>query len=45
MNDYYVSEMPDVYLFYGAKYDHFMAWDAAEKTYRVNCYPVNDIVA
>jgi rubredoxin len=40
-----IGEMPDVCPFCGAKHDHFMAWDAAENTYRVTSHPVNDVVS
>jgi hydroxyacylglutathione hydrolase len=40
-----IGEMPDVCPFCGAKHDRFMAWDEAEKTYRVTARPVNDGVS
>lgn len=36
-----IGEMPDVCPFCGAQHDRFMAWDEAEKTYRVTPRPIN----
>ncbi|MGY6274299.1 rubredoxin-like domain-containing protein [Methylomonas sp. MgM2] len=36
-----IGDMPDVCPFCGAKHDRFMAWDEAEKTFRVTPTPVN----
>jgi hydroxyacylglutathione hydrolase len=40
-----IGEMPDICPFCGAHHDRFMAWDEAEKTYRVTSYAVNDVVS
>ncbi|MBD9356523.1 MBL fold metallo-hydrolase [Methylomonas albis] len=40
-----IGEMPDVCPFCGAHHDQFMAWDEAEKAYRVTVHPVNDVVS
>lgn len=37
-----IGEMPDVCPFCGARHDHFMAWDEAEKTYRITTQAVTD---
>ncbi|WAL59875.1 hypothetical protein OXH18_22325 [Thermocoleostomius sinensis A174] len=39
-----IDEMPDVCPFCGATHDHFVAWDEAERTYRVTPYRVNEYV-
>lgn len=40
-----IGEMPDVCPFCGACHDKFMAWDEAERTYRVTTHAVNDVVS
>ncbi|PPK70787.1 hypothetical protein B0F88_108142 [Methylobacter tundripaludum] len=40
-----IGEMPDICPFCGARHDRFMAWDQAEKTYRVTSHAVNDVVS
>lgn len=40
-----IGEMPDICPFCGARHDRFMAWDQAEKTYRVTSHPINDVVS
>lgn len=40
-----IGEMPDVCPFCGAHHDRFMAWDEAEKTFRVKTQSVNDLVS
>lgn len=40
-----IGEMPDVCPFCGARHEHFMGWEEAEKTYRVMARPVNDVVS
>lgn len=40
-----IGEMPDICPFCGAHHDRFMAWDQAEKTYRVTTHAVNDVVS
>jgi len=40
-----IGEMPDICPFCGARHDRFMAWDQAEKTYRVISHAVNDVVS
>lgn len=39
-----IGEMPCICPFCGAKHDRFMAWDNAEKTFRVTTRVVNDVV-
>ncbi len=39
-----IGEMPDVCPFCGARHDHFLPWNEAEKTYRVTSRPVNDCI-
>ncbi|MCK9634667.1 MAG: MBL fold metallo-hydrolase [Methylobacter tundripaludum] len=40
-----IGEMPDICPFCGARHDRFMAWDQAEKTYRVTSHAVNNVVS
>lgn len=40
-----IGEIPDICPFCGAHHDRFMAWDQAEKTYRVTTRAVNDVVS
>lgn len=40
-----IGEMPDICPFCGARHDRFMAWNQAEKTYRVTSHAVNDVVS
>jgi hypothetical protein len=40
-----IGEMPDVCPFCGAHHDRFLAWDEAEKNYRVTPRIVNDFVS